>query len=86
MCVLSANANIEIVTSLILQVTMDEDMAEEVEDLSKELEMMKDDENESEEHKIYRENIRLTGQDKYKTLRAVREGNSKRRIDLFENM
>ena len=31
---------------------MDEDMAEEVEDLSKELEMMKDDENESEEHKI----------------------------------
>lgn len=65
---------------------MDEDMAEEVEDLSKELEIMKDEKNERLEDKLYRENIRLTGLDKYKTLRQVREGNSKRRIDLYENM
>ena len=65
---------------------MDDKMAEEVEDLSQELEKMKDEENESEEHKLYRENVRLTGRDKYKTLRQVRMGNTKRRIDSFENL
>ena len=34
----------------------------------------------------YRDNLRLTGMDKYKTLREVRKGNTKRRIDVFENM
>ena len=65
---------------------MDDKMAEDVEDLSQELEKMKDEENESEEHKLYRENVRLTGRDKYKTLRQVRMGNTKRRIDSFENL
>ena len=65
---------------------MDDKMAEEVEDLSQELEKLKDEENESEEHKLYRENVRLTGRDKYKTLRQVRMGNTKRRIDSFENL
>ena len=65
---------------------MDDKMAEEVEDLGQELEKMKDEENESEEHKLYRENVRLTGRDKYKTLRQVRMGNTKRRIDSFENL
>ena len=70
----------------VLQVTMDQEMAGEVEDLSKELELAKDEEAETEEARLYRENIRLTGRDKYKTLRQVREGNTKRRIDCFENM
>ena len=72
--------------SHVLQVTMDQEMAGEVEDLSKELELAKDEEDETEEARLYRENIRLTGRDKYKTLRQVREGNTKRRIDCFENM
>lgn len=72
--------------SHVLQVTMDQEMAGEVEDLSKELELAKDEEAETEEARLYRENIRLTGRDKYKTLRQVREGNTKRRIDCFENM
>ena len=65
---------------------MDDKMAEEIEDLSQELEMMKGEDNESEEHRLYRENVRLTGRDKYKTLRQVRQGNTKRRIDSFENL
>ena len=51
---------------------MDQEMAGEVEDLSKELELAKDEEAETEEARLYRENIRLTGRDKYKTLRQVR--------------
>jgi len=68
------------------EVNMNEEMTEDVEDLSKELEAMKDEDHESEEHRLYRENIRLTGKDKYKTLRQVRQGNTKRRIDSFENL
>jgi len=63
------------------EVNMDDEMADNMEELSKELETMKDEEQESEEHKLYRENVRLTGRDKYKTLRQVRQGNTKRRID-----
>ena len=65
---------------------MDDKMLEQVDDLSKELEELKDEENETEEHRLYRENVRLTGRDKYKTLRQVRQGNTKRRIDSFENL
>ncbi|KAK6633808.1 hypothetical protein RUM44_004415 [Polyplax serrata] len=35
--------------------------------------------------KIHRENVRV-GRDKYKTLREIRKGNTKRRVDQFENM
>ena len=35
--------------------------------------------------KIHRENVKQ-GRDKYKTLREVRKGNTKRRVDQFENM
>ena len=65
---------------------MDTQMAEEIEDLGAELEELKDTEQETEEERLYRENLRLTGMDKYKTLREVRKGNTKRRIDVFENM
>jgi len=68
------------------EVNMDDEMAGNMEELSKELETMKDEEQESEEHRLYRENVRLTGRDKYKTLRQVRQGNTKRRIDSFENL
>lgn len=61
-------------------------MAEVIEDLGTELEELRDVEQENTEDRLYRENLRLTGRDKYKTLREVRKGNTKRRIDVFENM
>lgn len=41
--------------------------------------------NESTEDRLYRENL-AKGNDKYKTLRNIRQGNTGRRIDSFENM
>ena len=35
--------------------------------------------------RIHKENVKQ-GRDKYKTLREVRKGNTKRRVDQFENM
>ena len=61
-------------------------MAEQIEDLGAELEERKDLEQETEEDRLYRDNLKLTGMDQYKTLREVRKGNTKRRIDVFENM
>ena len=58
----------------------------EIEDLGKELDELRDVDQENTEDRLYRENLRLTGRDKYKTLREVRKGNTKRRIDVFENM
>jgi len=66
-------------------VGMDDSMTRELEELGKDLEDKRDKDNETEESKIYRDNLR-TGADKYKTLREVRKGNTKRRIDNFENM
>jgi len=68
------------------EVGLDTEMAEVIEDLGTELEELRDVEQENTEDRLYRENLRLTGRDKYKTLREVRKGNTKRRIDVFENM
>ena len=65
---------------------MDAEMAEEMVELSAALEEQREAEEETEEDRIYREHMRLTGRDKYKTLREVRKGNTKRRMDMFENM
>ena len=35
--------------------------------------------------KLYKENVKQ-GRDKYKTLRDIRSGKSKKRVDQFENM
>lgn len=40
---------------------------------------------ETDEDRMHRENV-AQGRDKFKTLREVRKGNTKRRIDTFENM
>eukprot|EP00092_Neocalanus_flemingeri_P023067 GFUD01025004.1.p1 GENE.GFUD01025004.1~~GFUD01025004.1.p1 ORF type:complete len:586 (-),score=212.18 GFUD01025004.1:199-1956(-) len=69
------------------QVEMNAEMSADLAELGKELEEKKHEENETDETKVYRENLRInTGADKYKTLREVRKGNTKRRIDNFENM
>merc|ERR1712013_506661 len=67
------------------EVGMDAEMTADLEELGKELDEKKNEENETDETKVYRENLK-SGADKYKTLREVRKGNTKRRIDNFENM
>lgn len=67
------------------EVDMDPDMSSELAELGKDLESARDEAAETEETRAHRENVR-TGKDKYKTLREVRKGNTKRRIDNFENM
>ncbi|KAL1459573.1 hypothetical protein WDU94_011542 [Cyamophila willieti] len=67
-------------------------LAERNERLQDQLKMLKEDlagtRDETKEtamDKIHRENVKQ-GRDKYKTLREIRKGNTKRRVDQFENM
>lgn len=53
--------------------------------LKQDLAHSRDDTKETVNDKIHRENVRQ-GRDKYKTLREIRKGNTKRRVDQFENM
>jgi len=53
--------------------------------LKQDLAHSRDDTMETANDKIHRENVRQ-GRDKYKTLREIRKGNTKRRVDQFENM
>ncbi|XP_066505445.1 moesin b isoform X2 [Hoplias malabaricus] len=53
--------------------------------LSSELAEARDDSKKTENDLIHAENVRL-GRDKYKTLRQIRQGNTKQRIDEFESM
>ncbi|CAL8125892.1 unnamed protein product [Orchesella dallaii] len=66
--------------------------AEKNERLQSQLRMLKQDLAESRDEtkettldKIHKENVKQ-GRDKYKTLREIRKGNTKRRVDQFENM
>ena len=47
--------------------------------------LIRDDTGETTMDRIHKENVKQ-GRDKYKTLREVRKGNTKRRVDQFENM
>ncbi|XKL65649.1 hypothetical protein PGB90_009069 [Kerria lacca] len=53
--------------------------------LKQDLAQSRDETKETTLDKIHRENVRQ-GRDKYKTLREIRKGNTKRRVDQFENM
>jgi hypothetical protein len=53
--------------------------------LSQELAENKDDSKVTKNDILHQENVRQ-GRDKYKTLREIRKGNTKRRVDQFENM
>lgn len=53
--------------------------------LKQDLAQSRDESKETAMDKIHRENVRQ-GRDKYKTLREIRKGNTKRRVDQFENM
>merc|ERR1711913_63176 len=52
--------------------------------LKEDLAHTRDDQAETTMDKIHKENVKQ-GRDKYKTLREVRKGNTKRRVDQFEN-
>jgi len=67
------------------EVNMREDMKESLKELEQTLSDKRTEDEESTLSRQHRENLRR-GQDKYKTLREVRKGNTKRRIDNFENM
>lgn len=53
--------------------------------LSKDLAMAKDESKLTKNDMLHHENVKQ-GRDKYKTLREIRKGNTKRRVDQFENM
>jgi len=53
--------------------------------LKHDLETTRDTEKETSMDKLHKENVRQ-GRDKYKTLREIRRGNTKRRVDQFENL
>jgi len=53
--------------------------------LKHDLETTRDAEKETSMDKLHKENVRQ-GRDKYKTLREIRRGNTKRRVDQFENL
>lgn len=53
--------------------------------LKKDLAQSRDESKETVMDKIHKENVKQ-GRDKYKTLREIRKGNTKRRVDQFENM
>merc|ERR1719376_175127 len=53
--------------------------------LKHDLESTRDTEKETSMDRLHKENVRQ-GRDKYKTLREIRRGNTKRRVDQFENL
>lgn len=53
--------------------------------LSQELAENKDESKVTQNDRLHQENVKQ-GRDKYKTLREIRKGNTKRRVDQFENM
>ncbi|CAD5206647.1 unnamed protein product [Bursaphelenchus okinawaensis] len=58
---------------------------QKLESLTKELDLVKDDRAVTDYDVLHMEN-KKAGRDKYKTLRQIRGGNTKRRIDQYENM
>lgn len=56
-----------------------------VQALSSELAEARDDTKKTQNDMLHAENVRA-GRDKYKTLRQIRQGNTKQRIDEFESM
>lgn len=53
--------------------------------LTSELATTLDDSKQSHMDQLHAENVKQ-GRDKYKTLRQIRQGNTKQRVEIFENM
>jgi hypothetical protein len=56
-----------------------------VQSLTSELATTRDDSKQSHLDTLHVENLKQ-GRDKYKTLRQIRQGNTKQRVEMFENM
>ncbi|KAG8180060.1 hypothetical protein JTE90_016187 [Oedothorax gibbosus] len=69
----------------ITQVSKEKHLEDQLKELSKELAASKDETKLTKNDLLHQENVRQ-GRDKYKTLREIRKGNTKRRVDQFENM
>ncbi|GFQ76855.1 hypothetical protein TNCT_468151 [Trichonephila clavata] len=69
----------------ITQVSKEKHLQDQLKELSKELASSKDETKLTKNDLLHQENVRQ-GRDKYKTLREIRKGNTKRRVDQFENM
>lgn len=60
-------------------------MKQQLEELRKHLDQNKDPHKQTKEDVIHQENVK-EGRDKYKTLKQIRQGNTKKRIDEFESI
>lgn len=60
-------------------------MKQQLEDLRKHLDQNKDPRKQTKEDIVHQENVK-EGRDKYKTLKQIRQGNTKKRIDEFESI
>lgn len=60
-------------------------MKQQLEDLRKHLDQNKDPRKQTKEDQIHQDNVK-EGRDKYKTLKQIRQGNTKKRIDEFESI
>jgi len=67
------------------EVSKKKDLQEQLKLLQQDLALAKDDSKVTRNDVLHQENVRQ-GRDKYKTLREIRKGNTKRRVDQFENM
>jgi len=67
------------------QVDKNKRMREKLMELGSELTAARDDSRKTREDEVHQENI-LAGRDKYKTLRQIRQGNTKARVDEFESL
>ncbi|CAG2165260.1 unnamed protein product [Oppiella nova] len=67
------------------EVSKKKDLQEQLKLLQQDLALSKDDSKVTKNDVLHEENVRQ-GRDKYKTLRDIRKGNTKRRVDQFENM
>ncbi|XP_040564542.1 LOW QUALITY PROTEIN: moesin/ezrin/radixin homolog 1-like [Lepeophtheirus salmonis] len=73
------------VSDRLLLVERNERLQNQLKSLKEDLSHTRDEGEETTMDRIHKENVKQ-GRDKYKTLREVRKGNTKRRVDQFENM
>ncbi|XP_013781090.1 moesin/ezrin/radixin homolog 1-like [Limulus polyphemus] len=67
------------------QVSKEKHLQDQLKELNRELAASKDETKLTRNDLLHQENVRQ-GRDKYKTLREIRKGNTKRRVDEFENL
>ncbi|XP_076373771.1 moesin/ezrin/radixin homolog 1-like [Tachypleus tridentatus] len=67
------------------QVSKEKHLQDQLKELNRELAASKDETKLTRNDILHQENVRQ-GRDKYKTLREIRKGNTKRRVDQFENL